>query len=128
MNIEDYFKQHELVHGTDPWESVECRQYDPEMWWFIDDIHGVVSNELAELAGEALKICERCEMKLECLQLGLEDENYKWGIWGGTFAGERYAMLGHNRYTHEKQQIGKAQRLRARIEKQMKEGHDETND
>lgn len=114
QSIEDVFAQMADPYAN-PWESVECRNSDPEAWWFADDLHGNITNEDLETIAMAIEICERCPMKDPCLQLGMEKEDIFWGIWGGTFAGERLTMIGRTRGHLEQRMITKARVLRARL-------------
>ena len=81
------------------WETVECRQSDPDLW-FSDTLEGKgvqFTEEIFNGLKIALETCNRCPLRVECLQMGLTEEDKRWGIWGGYMAGERQAMLGENR-------------------------------
>jgi WhiB family redox-sensing transcriptional regulator len=49
---------------------------------------------------EALKVCAKCTVKLQCLRLviGLDDVDDRWGVFGGTTPRQRR----HIRYELEK--------------------------
>ena len=94
----------------DKWETVECRQYDPDTW-FIDDKHPLDETDIALLT-LALTVCNRCPLRLECLALGLKDEDMPFGIWGGTLPGERYLMTGNTHFQHHQRAIRKARLIR----------------
>lgn len=72
---------------------------DPDLW-FSDTVesHGQgrqtmeKERELLTRAVEALAICSTCPAKQECLEIGMTEENFENGIWGGTLSGERIAM------------------------------------
>lgn len=103
---------------ADRWESVECRQNDPEMWWVADELHVKMSNDDLERIRMAITICNRCPLRSECLEIGMQPDNIRWGIWGGTFAGERLAATGRKFGGNaDKNLIEKARRLRARLSK-----------
>ena len=109
--LENYYAQ--LNEQNDPWESVECRQQNPDLWWDWDDHSRSLSLvEMGELK-QALTICNRCPMRTKCLELGLRDDDLTHGIWGGYLVGERLAMMSKTRYAHERRDIAKAARLRA---------------
>ena len=109
--LENYYAQ--LNEQNDPWESVECRQQNPDLWWDWDDHSRSLSLvEMGELK-QALTICNRCPMRTKCLELGLRDDDLQHGIWGGLMVGERLALAGKKRYAHEQRAINKARRLRA---------------
>jgi|688.fasta_scaffold1008164_2 hypothetical protein len=61
-------------------DEAACKNMEPEI--FFTDTRRQISEE-AQLA---LKTCNRCPVKKQCL-----DENIRemWGIWGGTTAEER---------------------------------------
>ena len=108
--IENYYKQ--LNEQNNTWESVECRQQDPNLWWDWDDHARTLSNvELGELT-QALTICNRCPMRTKCLEMGLRDDDVAHGIWGGYMVGERFEMMKLTRFEHNKRAIKKAKRLR----------------
>lgn len=116
-NLEDYYAI--LADpNADKWESVECRQNDPELWWFADELHSLMKPEDLRMIRLAIDICNRCPLKAECLEMGMQPENIRWGIWGGTFAGERLAATGKVfRRNTDVNFIAKARRLRSRIER-----------
>lgn len=112
-NLEDYYAI--LADpNADKWDSVECRQNDPEMWWIADEIHGQMNVDELRRVRMALTICNRCPMKLECLELGMKSEHIRWGIWGGLFAGERLTLAKQNKYGADRRLILKGTSLRRR--------------
>lgn len=63
------------------WEdSALCAQADPEA--FFPEGGSVV---------RAKKVCERCQVRIECLKFAL-DHDMAFGIWGGTSELERRFM------------------------------------
>lgn len=66
-----------MLHPPD-WTPALCAQTDPDAF-FPDQ---------GEDPGPALKICQRCPIKTECLEYALAaDERY--GVWGGVSANQR---------------------------------------
>lgn len=120
-NLEDYYAI--LANSdADKWESVECRQNDPEMWWIADELPQISSkpDEIYQVK-LAIEICDRCLMKEECLKLGMQNENLRWGIWGGLLSGERLALSGKRiTRTTDRHAVDKARRIRARIQLPIK--------
>ena len=92
------------------WETVECRQYNPDTW-FLDDKHPLDETDISLLT-LALTVCNRCPLRLECLELGLNELDMPFGIWGGTLPGERYQMTRNTRYLHQQRAIRKAKQIR----------------
>ncbi len=72
---------------------------DPDLW-FSDTIEAEgsgrrpahIEQEMTTRALEALAICNRCPAKQECLAIGMSEEHFDNGIWGGTLSGERIAI------------------------------------
>ena len=65
-----------------------CGQTDPEMF-FPDSNHSYAPKQ-------AIEICNRCPVQLECLEWALTNDE-RYGIWGGTTAQERSRMKGVGR-------------------------------
>lgn len=69
------------------WHSLAmCRSY-PHEWWNYEDLskkkHDLIEETLMQI-NAAIKICNECPVKAECLEQGLETENMHAGtIWGG---------------------------------------------
>jgi hypothetical protein len=40
----------------------------------------------------ALEICSACPIREQCLEVGMQDDDIRYGIWGGMLAGERLAL------------------------------------
>lgn len=96
----------------DGWESVECRTMDPDMW-FMDTLETKGVNFTADVINSlkvALNTCNACPMRMECLQLGLNEEDLHYGIWGGYLPGERLAMTG-NRHVFLSQRAANIRRM-----------------
>jgi hypothetical protein len=76
---------------------------DPDLW-FSDTIEaegsgrrpGYVEQEMTTRALQALAICSNCPAKQACLAVGMTEEHFDNGIWGGTLSGERIAMKRSN--------------------------------
>lgn len=72
-------------------EQALCRFEDPDLWWYgsRQDDWEVIR------ASCAIKICNECPVKAECLKQGLEPENLHGGsIWGGLLGSERMELAG----------------------------------
>ena len=77
---------------------------DPDMWFAgevdITDPNSSVngSSQATKLevdrAITALSVCKNCPAKDDCLELGKHGQQLYFGIYGGTMAGERLAMMG----------------------------------
>ena len=77
---------------------------DPDMWFAgevdLTDSNSSVNgssqaNKLeVDKAITALSICKSCPAKDDCLELGKHGQQLYFGIYGGTMAGERLAMMG----------------------------------
>lgn len=62
-------------------ERALCKETDPEAWW----------PEKGGSTREAKRICNRCEVKAECLAYALDNEE-RFGVWGGLSERERKAL------------------------------------
>ena len=61
-----------------------CAQTDPELWFpELDSLWRVA---------QAKKICEKCPVKVECLEYALVNK-FKDGIWGGLSPTERHRLM-----------------------------------
>ena len=77
---------------------------DPDMWFAgeVDltepnsSVNGSSQANKLEVdkAITALSICKSCPAKDDCLELGKHGQQLYFGIYGGTMAGERLAMMG----------------------------------
>lgn len=71
-----------------------CAQSDPETWFPTNETPQAVSagylgdEETQNTARAAKAICQRCTVRLECLQEAL-DNKIDHGIWGGLSVKER---------------------------------------
>lgn len=63
-----------------------CLTEDPELFFPV----GNTGPALLQIA-EAKKVCQRCEVREECLQWALEN-GQDHGVWGGKSEEERRAM------------------------------------
>ena len=82
-----------------------CLSHDnPDLWFagevdLADPTSSVNTNSLearrqVENAITALSICRNCPAKDNCLEIGKIGDALDYGIYGGTMAGERLAMVG----------------------------------
>jgi len=77
---------------------------DPDMWFAgeVDltepntSVNGSSQANKIEVdrAITALSVCKNCPAKDDCLELGKHGQQLYFGIYGGTMAGERLAMMG----------------------------------
>lgn len=61
------------------WRDAECRNDDPELFFYADGMHG---NPQTLRDESAKKVCDRCPIVSQCLEYALEYEE-KFGFWGG---------------------------------------------
>lgn len=74
---------------------------DREAFFALDD-RTETANELErELAAAAMRLCEGCPVRSDCLEEAIEGEE-RFGIWGGLLAAERIGLA---------QRVGAARRL-----------------
>lgn len=64
----------------------ECLTEDPELFFPV----GNTGPAIMQIA-EAKKVCDRCDVRAECLQWALE-AGQDHGVWGGLSEDERRAM------------------------------------
>jgi len=65
-------------------DDAACATTDPELWFpELDSLWRVA---------QAKKICEKCPVKIECLEYALVNR-YKDGIWGGQSPTERHRLI-----------------------------------
>lgn len=64
------------------WESVPCRTTDPDVFF----------PEKGESVRAAVRVCDGCGLRQACLDYAL-DHGIREGVWGGTSAMQRRAML-----------------------------------
>lgn len=65
-----------------PWAAfAACRDRDPDAFF--------PANEVGER--EAVRICNGCPVRIECLEFALE-ANIKFGVWGGLTEKQRLAL------------------------------------
>jgi hypothetical protein len=73
------------------------KEFDPDLWWndypdnenTVGRTTKVNTNKSIKDSRLALRICDRCPSKSDCLEEGMRPENLEWGIWGGLTSGER---------------------------------------
>ena len=67
----------------DFWIGALCAEVDPELFFPRKGQYLEAQN--------AKRLCNKCELKTECLELALKDPEMK-GIWGGTTEQQRYKI------------------------------------
>ncbi|WP_374462010.1 WhiB family transcriptional regulator [Microtetraspora sp. AC03309] len=63
-------------------ESALCAQTDPEMWF----------PEKGASNADAKRVCRSCEVRAECLEYALANEE-PYGVWGGLSEMQRRRLL-----------------------------------
>lgn len=97
-------------HDENEWAAALCIQFDPEMWFTVDDAMNLTA--IMEETTTALKLCNECPLREKCAVEGLQYDNIRYGIWGGLLAGERMDMAGMNRFAGERAAVTKAKNVR----------------
>ena len=73
--------------------------------------------ERLENMKEAIAICTKCPIRLDCLAEGMKEENLDYGIWGGMHPGERINMADTFKgSTFRKQRIVTGLRIRSMVQ------------
>lgn len=98
-------------HDENPWAEALCRQFDPDMWFLAEESLNLNGEPLDEIT-LALKLCNECPLREQCLVAGMDYADIKFGIWGGLLAGERMQLAGMNKYSAERNIINKARGIR----------------
>jgi len=108
------------------WDSAACAGTAMPDAWF-PEMNRLTNDDLI-LTDLALRTCQGCTIIDKCLQVGMEEEDIKYGIFGGLLAGERLALRHKlsrvKLWENDKKQINSAKIVRARIEK-IKVGNDD---
>jgi WhiB family redox-sensing transcriptional regulator len=65
-------------------DRAACRTL-PISWWFPESADDV------RTANKALAVCQRCDVRTECLQFALDNDD-RHGIFGGLYPYQRYQM------------------------------------
>jgi len=78
MNVNEYWSTPKVA---EPWmEAASCPSVDPEIFFPVKQLDQSTPHR-------AKLVCSRCEVKAECLEYALANNEY--GIWGGTSEDER---------------------------------------
>ena len=96
------------------WEGAACASHpDPDIWFPETQMkHTSKSRDRAIVnTARALAICFECPIQRKCLEVGMQEENVRHGIWGGTFASERAKAL---KWFYKVSDIGLEMRRRLR--------------
>jgi hypothetical protein len=109
-----------LTHEGSLWDNALCTGATYPDWWYPATTNHITLDEIAT-AGMALEICKACPIREQCLEVGMQDDEIRWGIWGGMLAGERLALrakLTRKRLTNaEAMAVGGARIVRERLSK-----------
>jgi hypothetical protein len=108
-----------LTRDGSLWDSAACAGTAMPDAWF-PEMNRLTNDDLI-LTDMALRTCQGCTISDKCLQVGMQGDDIKYGIFGGLLAGERLALRhklsGVKLWETDKQQISSARIVRARIEK-----------
>lgn len=88
--------------------SANCATADPDLF-HPDGVGGAITTQQAA----ALRVCQNCEVRAECLAWALDTRQTE-GVWGGTTGRQRYAML--------RRQVDRCLNAQAWIEAEVEEG------
>ena len=75
---------------------------EPDLWHYDNAVTIVVQDEQVRRSVQAIRICDDCPVKWDCLQQGIEPENLLWSIdghgsiWGGRLTSERALIAGYD--------------------------------
>ena len=109
-----------LTHDGSLWDNALCAGSEYPNWWF-PEVGNAITNEEIIITGMALEICDACPIRDQCLEVGMQDDDIRFGIWGGMLAGERLALrnklTGKRATEFERSAISGARMVRARISK-----------
>lgn len=105
-------------------DRATCNYHDADLWWYeYPDQHDEArKREVAYQVKTAIKICNECPVKRECLVEGLKSENMHEGsIWGGLIFTQRrqLARRGRSGY-NEKWLLEALKKQRAKVREASK--------
>ena len=102
------------------WDSAACAGSEFPDWWYPETGNSV-SNDDIETIALALQVCDHCPIRMQCLEVGMNGEDLRWGIWGGLLSGERLALkvkaTGKRLTQVDQLSIIGARKMRARVNK-----------
>lgn len=79
------------VEPENDWRTqAACRTLDPDVFFTSDSFENKQEKEERELAAKA--VCDRCDVRSECLDYALR-AGERYGIWGGMNPAERRALV-----------------------------------
>lgn len=109
-----------LTHDGSLWDNALCAGATYPDWWYPATTNHITLDEIAT-AGMALEICSACPIKEQCLEVGMQDDDIRYGIWGGLLSGERLALraklTGKKLTNAEQMAVGGARIVRERLHK-----------
>lgn len=71
-----------MVDDDDWSQQARCRGLDPDQFF----VRGSAQSR------QAIKVCQRCDVRVECLQYAL-DNAVEFGVWGGMTERQRRALI-----------------------------------
>jgi len=78
---------------------------EPDLWYPELGSGTITPNRIQRLADQvnvALRLCNTCPVKEQCLEMGMQEEDLQFGIWGGKLAGQRLLESGYKREEHSR--------------------------
>lgn len=104
---------------TPDWQkNAICNDIDPELWFYepMYSEHDIAEQSMRTQI--AISYCNRCPVRRECLEMGLEDENMHAGsIWGGLMFPERLELKGRRRKYSSRREGSMVRRVRSKVAK-----------
>ena len=73
------------------WDNALCAGAKYPDWWYPATTNHITYEEIG-MASMALEICDACPIREQCLEVGMQEEDIHYGIWGGLLTGERLAL------------------------------------
>lgn len=108
-----------LTRDGSLWDQANCAGTSMPDAWF-PDISNLTNDDLI-ITDLALRTCDSCMIREQCLEVGMQEDDIKFGIFGGLFAGERLALrsklTGRRLLVVEEQQVRGARMIRERIKR-----------
>lgn len=78
---------------TEEWrDRANCNGQPAEFFFPVPDRYGVDRHDPVALA-EGKRLCNACDVKVECLAAALGDGKDVHGLWGGTTKAERESLV-----------------------------------
>jgi len=112
--------RHTTLDGS-LWEGALCASSQFPDRWYPEMRGNAIPDEEIMSINMALQICDACPIRQQCLEIGMQEIDVRYGIWGGMLAGERLALraklTGKQAIKVHQEAISGARMVRARISK-----------